>query len=203
MPIVRTKEGLEKVHIDNLIEIASDGTANAHLSSMDDKLSFLASSAGQAQMLSNQFGQLTQATTTNTKLTELNTSTDLLVSISNALLTREEAPTRVSGLSANVKLIPPNTNEYLPVIDTTGYKKLTITGWGAYGVNDGSVRVALYFDNEDTAFDGGLVAVGTFDGGSLYFGTVDVTSNFAKCRLYNDHPNAGGQTITIKYYLST
>jgi len=201
MPIVRTKEGLEKVHIDNLIEIASDGTANAHLSSMDDKLSFLASSAGQAQMLSNQFGQVAEATTTNTKLTELNTSTDLLVSISNALLTREETPTRISGLSANVQTVASGTNPYLSLINTTGYKKLTITGWGAYGVNDGSVKVSLYFDNSDTAFDGGLVAVGTFDGGSLYFGTVDVTTNFAKVRVINDHTS--DVPISIKYYLST
>ena len=201
MPIVRTKEGLEKVHIDNLIEIASDGTANAHLSSMDDKLSFLASSAGQAQMLSNQFGQVAEATTTNTKLTELNTSTDLLVSISNALLTREETPTRISGLSANVQTVASGTNPYLSLINTTGYKKLTITGWGAYGVNDSSVKVSLYFDNSDTAFDGGLVAVGTFDGGSLYFGTVDVTTNFAKVRVINDHTS--DVPISIKYYLST
>jgi len=194
MPVVRTKEGLEKIHIDNLSEIATDESASVHLESIDNKLTSQASSAGQAQQLSNQFSILS-------KLTELDTSSDLLVSIQNALLTREETPTRVSGLSANVQQVGASTYPYLSIINTTGYKKLTITGWGAYGVNNGSVKIALYFDNSETAFDGGLVAVGTFDGGSLYFGTVDVTSNFAKCRVFNDHTSS--VPITIKYYLST
>tara|TARA_R110000796_G_scaffold11404_2_gene37892 strand:+ start:3137 stop:3667 length:531 start_codon:yes stop_codon:yes gene_type:complete len=176
MPLVKNKNGHEIIEVSNLGEVGDTRIADALLVEISGKLTSVSSVVGQAQMLANQAGVIAE-------LTKLNT------------------PVRVSGLSANVQIIPAVSYPYLSIINTTGYKKLTITGWGAYGVNDGSVKVALYFDNSDTAFDGGLVATGTFDGGSLYFGTVDITSNFAKCRVFNDH--ISDVPITIKYYLST
>ena len=176
MPLVKNKNGHEIIEISNLGEVGDTRIADALLEEISGKLTSVSSVAGQAQIMANQASVIAE-------LTKLNT------------------PVRVSGLSADIQTVGAGTNPYLSLIDTTGYKKLTITGWGAYGVNDGSVKVSLYFDNSDTAFDGGLVAVGTFDGGSLYFGTVDVTSNFAKCRVINDHTS--DVPISIKYYLST
>jgi len=113
----------------------------------------------------------------------------------------EKKPVRTSGFSSENLTVVAGTNQYLPIIDVSEYKKISVTGWGAYGNSEGNVKVRLYFDDVEVGFDGGVVAVGTYDNGTLYFGNVDLTSKYVRCRIYND--SSSDEDITIKYFLTT